>query len=142
MACSTRLPAILLPVLLWPLVAHPALTADAVDAYVASQMTAQHIPALAFAVVRDGAIVRAGARGVANVELNVPAMAVTEFAIASMSKPVTASAIMLLAQDGQLSIDDAVRKYLPDIPDSWNPMTIRDLLAHTAGVKDHFSDSP
>ena len=143
MACSTRLPAILLPVLLWPLVAHPALTAaDAVDTYVASQMTAQHIPALAFAVVRDGAIVRAEARGLANVELNAPATGLTEFAIASMSKPVTASAIMLLAQDGQLSIDDAVRKYLPDIPDSWNPMTIRDLLAHTAGVKDHFSDSP
>jgi CubicO group peptidase (beta-lactamase class C family) len=137
------LPAVLLPAILWPLAAGPARTAvDAVDAYVASQMTARHIPGLSFAVVRDGAIVRSGARGLANVELNAPATEATEFAIASMSKSVTASAIMLLAQDGRLSIDEPVRQYLPDVPDSWNAMTIRDLLAHTAGVKDHFSDSP
>jgi D-alanyl-D-alanine carboxypeptidase len=113
-----------------------------VEGYVASQMTAQHIPAISFAVVQNGALVQSGARGLANVELKAPAADSTEFAIASMSKSITASAVMLLAQDGRLSIDDRVGHYLTGTPAAWDAMTIRDLLAHTSGVKDHFSDSP
>lgn len=116
-------------------------SATEIDNYVASEMQAQHIPGLSFALVHNGAIVQSGARGLANVELSAPASDVTEFAIASMSKSVTASAIMLLAQQGALSIDDRVGKYLA-VPDSWKDMTIRQLLSHTAGVKDHFQDFP
>ena len=112
-----------------------------VDAYVASEMKAQQIPGISFAVVRGGTVVQSGARGLANVELNAPATAVTEFAIASMTKSVTASAVLLLVQDGRLSLDDAVEKYLA-VPDSWKGMTVRQLLSHTAGVKDHFGDFP
>ncbi|HEY3777292.1 MAG TPA: serine hydrolase domain-containing protein [Rhizomicrobium sp.] len=112
-----------------------------VDAYLASQMEAQHIPGLSFAVVRDGVVVASGARGLANVELSAPAGDATEFEIASMTKPITASAVMLLAQQGALSIDDPVAKYLA-VPDTWKRMTIRQLLSHTAGVKDHFRDFP
>src|SRR5512132_37271 len=115
---------------------------DRIEAYVASQMAAQHIPGLSFAVIRNGVMAASGARGLANVELQAPVTVDTEFAIASMSKSVTASAILLLAQEGKLSIDDRVRKYLPGVPATWDAMTIRELLSHTAGVKDHFSDSP
>ena len=113
-----------------------------VDDFIAAQMTAQHIPGMAFAVVRNGQIVGSGARGLANIELNVPATDATEFAIASMSKSVTASAVLLLVQDGLLRLDDPVRKYLADVPASWDAMTVRQLLSHTSGVKDHFGDFP
>src|SRR5262245_55341787 len=89
-----------------------------IDAYVASEMEAQHIPALTFAIIRNGAVVQSGTRGLANVELKSPATADTEFAIASMSKSITASAVMLLAQDGALSLDDPVAKYL-SVPEPW-----------------------
>lgn len=74
-----------------------------IDAWVIAEMTRQHIPALSYAIVRDGAVVKSGARGLANVELSAPATDATEFAIASVSKSVTASAVLLLAQDGVLS---------------------------------------
>jgi len=109
--------------------------------YLASAMAAQHIPALSYAVVRNGVVVTSGTRGLANVELNAPATDATEFAIASMSKSISASAVVLLAQDGKLSIDDRVSRYLPDVPETWKDMTIRHLLSHTSGVKDHFHDS-
>ncbi len=112
------------------------------DAFIAAKMAAQHIPGLSYAVIRNGEVVRSGVRGLSNVELNVPVTDATEFAIASMSKSVTASAVLLLAQDARLALDDRVRKYLPDVPASWDEMTIRHLLSHTAGVKDHFRDSP
>ena len=120
---------------------HSQNTAPDIDAYLVSEMQAQHIPALSFAVVHDGRIVTSGTMGLSNVELNVPANDQTEFAIASVSKTVTASGIMLLAQDGALAIDDPVSKYLA-VPESWKAMTIRQLLSHTAGVKDHFDDFP
>ncbi len=108
----------------------------------ASQMEAQHIPGLSYAVIQNGLVVKSGALGLANVELNAPANDATEFAIASMSKAVTASAVILLAQDGALSIDDLVSKYLSGAPETWKGMTIRQLLTHTSGMKDHFRDSP
>jgi CubicO group peptidase (beta-lactamase class C family) len=113
-----------------------------VDQYVATEMALQHIPGLSYAIVRDGAVVTSGARGLANVELAAPATEVTEFAIASVSKSLTASAVLLLEQDGALSVDDSVSKYLAGLPDTWKTMTIRHLLSHTAGVKDHFRDFP
>jgi CubicO group peptidase (beta-lactamase class C family) len=113
-----------------------------VDDFVASVMATQHIPALAFAAIRDGRVIQSGVSGLANVELNAPATDATEFAIASMSKSVAASAIMLLVQDGTLKLDDPVRRYLPEAPSTWDAMTVGQLLSHTAGVKDHFSDFP
>ena len=80
-----------------------AAQADEVDAYIKVEMTEQHIPAVSLCVVRDGRIIKDQTYGIANVELNFPATADTEFAIASMTKSVTASAIMLLVQDGKIS---------------------------------------
>lgn len=132
---------ILASVVLFPL-SPPRASSINVDHYVAAEMARQHIPGLSYAIVRDGAVVASGARGLANVELAAPATDVTEFAIASVSKSLTASAVLLLEQDGALSVDDPVSRYLADLPDTWKTMTIRHLLSHTAGVKDHFSDFP
>lgn len=119
-----------------------ATSADGVDDYVRLEMEQQHIPGLSLAVIRNGKLAKSAAYGLANVELNVPAAERTEFAIASMTKSVTASAVMLLVQDGKLKLDDPISKYIDSIPDSWRPITIRHLLTHTSGIKDHYSDFP
>ncbi|HKR60556.1 MAG TPA: serine hydrolase domain-containing protein, partial [Pyrinomonadaceae bacterium] len=102
----------------------------------------QHIPAISLCVVRDSRIIKDQTYGIANVELNVPATADTEFAIASMTKSVTASAIMLLVQDGKINLDDPITKFFDGLPESWQGITVRHLLSHTSGIKDHFHDYP
>jgi len=119
-----------------------AARADDIDAYVQTEMAEQHIPGLSLCVVRDGRIIKDQTYGLANVELNVPATSDTEFAIASMTKSVTASAIMLLVQDGKISLDDPISKYFDGLPESWQAITVRHLLSHTSGIKDHFHDYP
>jgi CubicO group peptidase (beta-lactamase class C family) len=74
----------------------------------------------------------------ANVELGVPITPDSVFHVASVSKQFTAMSIMLLAHRGQLSLDDAVRKHIPELPAFGTPLTIRHLLSHTSGLRDVF----
>ena len=74
----------------------------------------------------------------ANLELDVPITPASVLEAASIAKPFTAMSIMLLAQRGQLSLDDEARRYLPELPDYGRPLTIRHLLNHTSGVRDAF----
>jgi D-alanyl-D-alanine carboxypeptidase len=116
--------------LLFAVAAH----ADKVDDYIKSQMDRQHIPGLSLAVVKDGKLVKAKGYGLANVETNTPAAPETVYKIASVSKQFLATGIMLLQQDGKLSVDDRVSKYLDGTPDTWKDITIRHLLTHTSGI--------
>lgn len=59
-----------------------------------------------------------------------------------MTKSITASALMLLVQDGKIKLDDPISKYFAGLPESWQPITVRHLLGHTSGIKDHFHDYP
>lgn len=120
----------------------PPFAVDVVDNYIKSEMAKQHIPGLSLCVIQDDRVVKTQAYGLADVELNVPATEKSEFAIASMTKPVTASAILLLVQDGKLSLDDPITKYLSGLPETWKEITIRHLLTHTSGIKDHYGDFP
>jgi D-alanyl-D-alanine carboxypeptidase len=108
--------------------------ADQVDDIIAQEMVAQHIPGVALAVIRDGKIERFGGYGVANLEKRTPITATTVFAIASISKQFLAAGIMVLVQDGMLSLDETVERFLPDAPVEWHPITIRHLLNHTSGL--------
>ena len=74
--------------------------------------------------------------GMANLEHGVPITASTIFEAGSVSKQFTAAAILLLAKDGKLSIDDPARKYLPELDASASAVTIRHLLTHTSGLRD------
>src|SRR5262245_2554867 len=117
------------------LVALPtAARADQVDDYVRAEMAKQHIPGLALAVVKNGSIVKSQAYGLANVELNVGAQPGTVFKIGSVSKQFIATGIMLLVQDGKLSLDDKISKYLDGTTDLWRDITIKHLLTHTSGI--------
>src|SRR5262245_1365974 len=74
----------------------------------------------------------------ANLETDTPVRPSSIFHAASVSKQFTATAIMLLAHDGKLSVDDNIRKYLPEIPDYGTTITIRHLLTHTSGLRDQW----
>jgi len=114
--------------------------ADEIDVYVKSQMQKRNIPGLQLAVVLNGNIIKAQSYGVANIELNAPVTDDTMFEIASNSKQYTAGAIMLLAQDGKLKLHDGITKYLSDLPQTYNAITVRHLLNHTSGVKDYIEE--
>jgi CubicO group peptidase (beta-lactamase class C family) len=76
------------------------------------------------------------AYGMADLEHDVPIAVDTIFEVGSVSKQFTAAAVLLLARDGKLSLDDTVRKYIPEMPDVAADVTIRQMLNHTAGLRD------
>jgi CubicO group peptidase (beta-lactamase class C family) len=117
-----------------PQIPGPA-TPDDVDTFVRARMARDHIPGLALAVVRSGKIVKVQGFGFADVEHKKPVTPDTIFRIGSMSKQFLATGIMLLAQDGKLSIDDPISKYFADAPSSWSAITVRHFLTHTSGVR-------
>ncbi|HUR54431.1 MAG TPA: serine hydrolase domain-containing protein [Gemmataceae bacterium] len=96
-------------------------------------------PGLAVAIVRDGEVVYSKGFGSANLELAVPITPRTSFNIGSTSKQFTAFAILLLAKDGKLTLDDPVRKHVPEFPDFGKPLTVRHLLHPTRGLREDWS---
>jgi CubicO group peptidase (beta-lactamase class C family) len=94
------------------------------------------VPGAAVAVLKDGAPLISSAYGLANLEAGVAATTATNYRLASVTKQFTAAAILLLAEDGRLSIDDPVRKWLPGLPAVLDGTLIRNLLAHTSGLMD------
>ena len=114
--------------------------ADEVDDYVQARMTAQHIPGLALAVVKNGRLEKSVGYGLANVELNVPARPETVFQIQSVTKTFTASAVMLLVEEGKIGLDDRITQHLDNLPETWKEITVRHLLSHTSGIKDFINE--
>ena len=97
-------------------------------------MRSQNIPGLSLAVLKDGKIVKAQGYGLADIEGKVAATPETIYDIASVSKPLVATGVMLLVQEAVLNIDDPIAKHLDDLPPSWRSITIRHLLTHTSGL--------
>ena len=95
-------------------------------------------PGCALGLVRDGRLVYARGYGMANLDHDVVITPSTVFHVASVSKQFTAAAIHLLARDGKVSLDDDVRKYVPELPDFGAPITIRHLIHHTSGLRDQW----
>ncbi|HMQ87586.1 MAG TPA: serine hydrolase [Flavilitoribacter sp.] len=96
-------------------------------------------PGAAVAVVRDGKLHYSKGYGFANLEYDIPNSPTTVFHIASVSKQFTAFAIATLADQGKLSLDDDIRKYLPEMHDFGKPITIRQLAHHTSGLRDQWN---
>lgn len=108
--------------------------ADKVDDYVKAEMQRQHIPGLSIAVVKDGKVIKAEGYGVANAEHNIPAKPEAVYQIGSVSKQLIATGIMLLMQEGKISLDDKISQFLESTPDTWKEITVRHLLTHTSGI--------
>ena len=116
--------------------AQPAVDDD-VDRYVMAEMKRQQIPGLSLAVVKDGTLVKARGYGFANVEHEVAATERTIYQSGSVGKQFTGAGILLLAEDGKLSLEDRITKYFPNAPPAWGDITVRHLLTHTSGVKNY-----
>jgi CubicO group peptidase (beta-lactamase class C family) len=110
---------------------------DRVDAAVSQEMRLQKIPGLALAILRDGKLIMAKGYGFANVELNVPVIPQTVFQSGSMGKQFTATAVMMLVEEGKIGLEDHINKYFPDAPAIWNDITVRHLLSHTSGIQNY-----
>lgn len=111
---------------------------DQVDALFARWNRAD-TPGAAVEVIRDGKRVYRRAFGMADIEQQRPITPTTAFDVASLSKQFTAFAVLLLAQDGKLSLDEDVRHYLPELPDFGQVIRVRHLLNHTSGLRDQWN---
>ena len=96
-------------------------------------------PAFSEAVASQGRLVFSDGRGFADLENLVPANGTTVYGIGSVSKVVTAVAIMQLVEQGKVRLDDSIRAYVPSFPDKGAPITIRHLMTHTSGIR-HYRD--
>jgi len=97
------------------------------------------VPGASVAVVKDGKIIYSKGYGSANLEYNISIQPNTVFHIASVSKQFTAFAITMLADQGKLSLDDDIRKFIPEIPDFGYLITIRHLVHHISGMRDQWN---
>jgi CubicO group peptidase (beta-lactamase class C family) len=116
----------------------PAETVRAIDALVEKALTDTRVPSASIVVVKDGEIVLAKAYGKARLP-DVEATPLMRYKIASNSKQLTASAILLLAERHKLSLDDKVARFLPDLTGA-DSVTIRNLLTHTSGYQDYYAE--
>jgi CubicO group peptidase (beta-lactamase class C family) len=110
----------------------PVAIADSVFA----QWNSTHTPGCAVGVSRNGHVLLERAYGMADLETGRPNTPETIFESGSVAKQFTATAVVLLALDGKLDLDDPVQKYIPELPDYGQRLTIRNLLTHTSGLRE------
>src|SRR5271155_2436313 len=95
-----------------------------------------HTPGCAVGVAQHGSVALKAGYGMADLERNVPITPDTVFESGSVAKQFTAMALLLLAQQGKISLDDPMRKYLPELPDYGASLTIRQVLSHISGLRE------
>jgi CubicO group peptidase (beta-lactamase class C family) len=111
-----------------------------VDEFIKTEMEKQKIPGVSLAVVKDGKPLIVKAYGFANLEHQVPVKPETIFQSGSVGKQFTATAVMMLVEDGKINLDEKIGKYLGEVPESWANITVRHLLSHTGGMTDYPTD--
>ena len=109
------------------------------DAFLKAQLTMKRIPGMSVCVVRRGKVELASGYGFANVELRSPASEHTAYELASLTKPFTAIAVLMLIEEGKISLEDPLPRYFPGAPASWKNISVEQLLHHTSGLGDFFS---
>ena len=109
-------------------------TSAAIDKNIRQLMEQMQTPGVAVAVIHDGKLLKESYYGLASVEYGVPVSADSAFWLASVSKQFTAVLTLVLEQQGKLALDDSIRQYLPELPESWEPIKIRHLLTQTSGL--------
>ncbi len=110
---------------------------EKVDAIVRQALTTTGVPSASIAIVQGGAIAYLQAYGDGRIEPHMPALPSMRYSIGSISKQFTAAAVLLLAEQGKLSLDDPVSRFVPNLTRG-NEVTIRELLSHTSGYQDYW----
>lgn len=114
--------------------------ASSIDRLISSEMHKQKIPGLSLAIIRNGRVDILKSYGLANVEHQVRVKPETVFQSGSIGKQFTAAAVMILVEEGKISLDDKIAKFFPDAPATWSNITVRHLLTHTSGMGDYPSE--
>jgi CubicO group peptidase (beta-lactamase class C family) len=110
-----------------------------IDDFVNHEMARQRIPGLELGIYSRGRILLAKGYGLASVELNVPVKPETLMQSGSVGKQFVSAAIMMLVEEGKISLDGSITKYFPDAPATWKPILIKNLLSHTSGLSEYES---
>ncbi len=118
---------------LWP----GYVRADQADDYLHEQMEKHRIPGVALMVIQEGQPVKTTAYGLADLEQKVPVTPETVFEIGSITKQFTAAGILILCDEGKLSLDDPITKHIKSAPPAWTNITLRHLATHTSGLKNY-----
>lgn len=108
--------------------------ADTVDDYTQCEMNKLKIPGASIAIVKNGQIVKTRGYGFSSIELQVPAKPETIYQSGSIGKQFTAMLVMILMEKGVIHLDDKINQYISGLPESWNSITISNLLTHTSGL--------
>lgn len=117
----------------------PPATVAEIETAISAEMSRLQIPGLSVAVATEGEVRWSQGYGLADLENFVPAKSATAYRLGSVSKPITATAIMQLAETGRLDLDAPIRNYVPAFPEKAWPVTTRQLLAHLGGVR-HYAE--
>jgi CubicO group peptidase (beta-lactamase class C family) len=112
----------------------------AIEKAVSNFMAANSVPGISVAVVQNGELVWSEGFGMADLENFVPASPATLYRLGSISKPITATAILQLSERGKLDLDAEVQKYCPAFPKKEWPITTRELLGHLGGIRHYNHD--
>ena len=107
---------------------------EKIDQYIRAEMQVRRIPGLALVVIKNGEIIKMNGYGVATLEHDIAVTPETVFELASVTKQFTATAIMLLVEEGKVKLDDSISHYLSGSPSQWKGITVRHLLTHTGGL--------
>lgn len=113
----------------------PPAKIEAIEALISAAMTRLGIPGLSAAVVTERRLRWSNAFGTADLENFVPAKAVTVYRLASVTKPITATAVLQLVEAGKVDLDAPIQRYVPAFPEKQWPVTVRHLLSHQSGVR-------
>ncbi|HEV2422338.1 MAG TPA: serine hydrolase [Candidatus Acidoferrales bacterium] len=113
---------------------------SAIDKYVTGEMAKERIPGAEVGIYHRGQILLAEGYGLADVELNVPVKPEMLFQSGSVGKQFVSAAVMMLVEEGKVSLDDSITKYFPDAPASWKPILIKNMLSHTSGLAEYETD--
>ncbi|NQZ05952.1 MAG: serine hydrolase [Algicola sp.] len=113
--------------------------ADEIDDFIQATMAQKKIPGMQLAVVRNNEIIKTASYGVSNLQHSVAVHKGTVFPIASMTKGFIGVAIMQLVEQGKIDLSGQISSYLPDLPEQWQKVTVRQLLTHTSGLPRLFS---
>jgi len=108
-----------------------------IDDFLNHEMSRQRIPGLELGIYSRGRTLLAKGYGLADVELNVPVRSETLMQAGSVGKQFVSAAIMMLVEEGKISLDDSITRYFPDAPAAWRPILIKNLLSHTSGLSEY-----
>src|SRR4029453_156725 len=111
-----------------------------IEQAVTAFMSRLNVPGLSISGVTDNQLRWQNGYGMADMENFVPAKASTVYRLASVSKPITATAVMQLVEKGKIDLDASVQKYVPSFPQKAHPITLRELLTHTSGIRHYKGD--